>query len=244
MTSGSSVWITCSPDTIMKNSDAYKTSSRSYELSNSLVQLPDKRKNYCVCSFMKCIYVVGGRFTYQSKKTCLKYTTIDSKWKSIANLNNSRTFASCTVFEGKIVVSGGVLNRHKRFKSVEAYDHHENKWTYLPDMINERSGHGSISMGNKMFVIGGKLNKTCEVFDSTSSKFTAIKIIKGISMFYVVRMSLVSIGNKTLFFPKLNAPSKSEKFHSYDVLKDQWFVKKFDFFEVQSVISCSNFSLV
>ena len=61
---------------------------------------------------------------------------------------NERKFAACTVFEGKIVVSGGVQSN-----TVESYDFYENKWTYLPSMIEYRYFHGSVSVGNKLFVI-------------------------------------------------------------------------------------------
>ena len=62
--------------------------------------------------------------------------------------------------------------------SVEAYDYYENKLTYLPDMIERRDLHASVSMGNKIFVIGGFSTSNCEVFDSTSKKFTSIKCLK------------------------------------------------------------------
>ena len=80
-------------------------------------------------------------------------------------MNNQR---SCTVFEGKIVVPGGAHNGP--LKSVESYDHHENKWSYLPDMNCKRCDHGAVSISNKMFVIGGNWSTivTGEVFDSKS----------------------------------------------------------------------------
>ena len=40
---------------------------------------------------------------------------------------------ACTVFEGKIVVSGDINSNV--LKSVEAYDYYENKWTNLTNMI-------------------------------------------------------------------------------------------------------------
>ena len=85
-----------------------------------------------------------------------------------------RDFAACTVFEGKIVVTGGTDNRYK-LNSVEAYDYYENKLTYLPEMIERRYYHASVSMGNKMFVIGGEKTPSCEAFDCLSRKFTALK---------------------------------------------------------------------
>ena len=59
--------------------------------------------------------------------------------------------------------------------SVIAYDYYENQWTYLPDMIERRSLHSSVSLSNKLFVIGGENSITSEVFDSVNRKFSYIK---------------------------------------------------------------------
>ena len=111
-------------------------------------------------------------------------------------------------------------------------------------MINKRSHHGSLSMGNKMFVIGGVYNNTCEVFDSISRKFTAIKEIKGVDMDRLNYLRLVSIGNKIFVFPKLYWCHTFENFHIYDVLKDEWCVKEFDLFGFKDVDSCSKLPVV
>ena len=56
-------------------------------------------------------------------------------------------------------------------KSVELYDHNENKMNYLSDF--KRSGDAAVS--NKTFVVGGNWKFTGEVFKSKSRKFTNIK---------------------------------------------------------------------
>ena len=61
-------------------------------------------------------------------------------------------------------------------KSVEAYDHHENKWIILPDMIKSMRKHTYVVVGNKLIVIGG-YGRTCsEVYDSISRKFTIFSL--------------------------------------------------------------------
>ena len=87
-------------------------------------------------------------------------------------MKESRKCAACTVFEGKIVVSGGV-----DFNSVESYDYYENKWDYFPSMILNRCYHATVSTGNNLFVIGGwhMSRLSCEVFNSFTRKFTLIK---------------------------------------------------------------------
>ena len=77
-------------------------------------------------------------------------------------MNVKRYESTCTIFEGKIVVSGGLNNGS--LKSVEAYDNYEDKWTYLPDLIEEKACHTAVS--KKMFIIGGYWTTSCEVFDS------------------------------------------------------------------------------
>ena len=88
-------------------------------------------------------------------------------------MNENKRLASSTVFRSKVVVIGGWLKRQFSFctlKSVEAYCFYENKWTKLPDMLKARSGHGSVSLGNKMYVISRNLNDSCEVYDSITNK--------------------------------------------------------------------------
>ena len=89
-------------------------------------QLDVKYERCYICSFKQNLYVFESIFYYER---CLTYNIKNDKWSNIANMNDIRQNPACTVFEGKIVVSGG------RSKSVEAYDYYENKWTYLPDMI-------------------------------------------------------------------------------------------------------------
>ena len=89
----------------------------------------------------------------------------NDQWSPIENINEARYTAGCTVFEGKIIVTGGIHDWYE-IKSVEAYHYYENKWTYLPDMIEERCFHATVSMVNKMFVIGGHETSNCEMFNS------------------------------------------------------------------------------
>ena len=98
------------------------------------------------------------------------------KWSQIADMNEERLDPACTVYEGKIVVSGGTY-----LKSVEAYDYYDNKWTHLPDMIEKRYRHASVSMGSKLFVIGGYSMSSCETLDSFSRKFSYIKTCASIT---------------------------------------------------------------
>ena len=95
--------------------------------------------DFSVCSFMKSVYVIGGfynhhynismlnniqRYNRKIQSCCYKYDA--NKWTKVADLQKKRCFSACTVFEGKIVVTGG-SNSNGSLRSVEAYDHYDNK---------------------------------------------------------------------------------------------------------------------
>ena len=238
LTSCSSVWITRTQET--NNYDVSRLFPENYGVTNNIVRLPDSRIDYCACSFMKCLYVFGGlkHMRYNALKkfsTCKKYSLITGKWRSIPSLKILRYSAACTVFGGKIVVSGGYNT--SELTSVEAYDHHFKNWTTLPDMIESRYDHGAVSMGNKMFVIGGKYNLTCEVLNSVSRKFTCIRqLLIPENVGYA--MSGLTIGYKIIDFPKYTW-STEKKSLIYDVLTDKWEVKEIELISTNRVHSCS-----
>ena len=102
---------------------------------------------------------------------------IGDKWSAIAYWNVEGGKAASTLFKGKIVVSEGLKNNDDddELKSVESYDYYKKKWIHLPDMNEKRFHHAAVSMGNKMFVIGGNETSSCEIFDSFSRSFTSLK---------------------------------------------------------------------
>ena len=48
---------------------------------------------------------------------------------------------------------------------VEAYDHYLDKWTYMPNLTEEKFCHGSVAFGNKLHVIAGLNTQRCEAYD-------------------------------------------------------------------------------
>ena len=117
-----------------------------------------------------------------------------------------------------------------------------NNWTYLPDMIEKRFDHAAVSMGNKMFVISGEHYFSCEVFDSTSRKFTYIKKMLACASFERNVVRAVIIGHKIIVFPNLD--STYDEVHIYDTVIDQWCVRKLYIDDVKPVISCSKLPIV
>ena len=90
--------------------EMYSTKKKQWK---SLTCFTEKKDNYSVCSFMKSVYVIGGYSEkYGFLKHCLMYSKESDEWIKIASLNIERGCAACTVFEGKIVVTGGRDNNY------------------------------------------------------------------------------------------------------------------------------------
>ena len=177
--------------------------------------MPDERINFCVCSLMGNAYVSGGYIQQEIINSCLMFNAADCSWKEVAKMNISRSNASCTVFEGKIVVSGGYNNG--LLNTVEAYDHIANEWTNMLNMVEERCDHKSVAVKNKLFIVGGNTT-TCEVYDSGCGKFSSLKLLKEtIYGFLRSPSEVLSIENKLLIFKRYE-----KNVLIYDIEKDDW----------------------
>ena len=133
--------------------------------------------SFCVCAFMDKIYIVAGPENDKSLTRCMKFDTNDRSFKTIASLNEFRRFPACSVFQEKLVVSGG-NDSFDLFgvplDTVEVYDHVSDEWSHFSNMVSGRARHASIAARNKIFVSSGTGCGSCEVFDSVSNKFTFI----------------------------------------------------------------------
>ena len=187
-------------------------------------KLADMNKNrnfYSACSLMNNIFVIGGVYE-NSRNSCIKYNTKSNSWIEISNTIEGREYAACTVYEGRIVVSGGYNNPvGEALNTVEAYDHEADAWTSMPSMIQTRGFHKKIAFKNKLFVIGG--NKlTNEVFDSKN--FVVLK--RPADKIDSIRPNLIRptgaflIENKIFIFK-----SKRENVVVYDIDKEEWTIK-------------------
>ena len=151
--------------------EKYNISSNTWE---KVIDMYDCREKFCACSFMGSVYIVGG-YLEGSTSSCVQFDTKYQSWKTISRINQARFNASCAVFEGKVVVSGGYNDDHTRLNSVEAYDHVDDSWSCIPNMIETRFVHKSVAIRNKLYIVGGWTTRSCEVFDSCCNKFVLVK---------------------------------------------------------------------
>ena len=91
-------------------------------------------------------------------------------------------------------------------------------------MIEERYNHAAVSSSNKLFVIGGRRNPTCEVFHSHSRRFCYIKVCTHFSN-EMDFFQAVCIRNQIVVFGE-NRTECETKVCTYNVATTEW--KPFD----------------
>ena len=100
----------------------YSPTTKSWK---KLVGKYTNRANFCTCYFMGNVYIIGGAHSGKSSASCITFNTKNLTWKIIARMNEARSAAACSVFEGRIVVTGGI-NDNVELNTVESYDHVSN----------------------------------------------------------------------------------------------------------------------
>ena len=163
------------------------------------------------------------------------FDTKSYKWRQVNGLKVERMNAACAVFEGRVVICGG-RSEHEILKSVEAYDHAADEWTYMPSMIKERGLHKITTVRNKLFVVGGDLEDygSCEVFNSFSNTFVRIKSPPdSLDAEVGYPVEVISVGTKIFVFPDMLA-----EIAVYDVEKETWSVEKLEVTENLSSFAC------
>ena len=183
----------------------------------------DNRTGYCICSFMNKLYIIGGYNKCSSLLSALQFDpncTSNNKWNEVARMNQARDNAACVVFEGKIVVSGGLNINYRALSTVESYDVIGNEWLPMANMINTTYAHSLVAVRNKLFVFG--CTETCEVFDSSVNRFVLLKPPSTLFGFQDISGAL-SVGSRILIFK--HSPAK---LFSFDFVKNEWKEETFE----------------
>ena len=183
-----------------------------------------------ICVYANKIYFIGGSNTNyaSSSSECFSLDTIENSYNfNVENMKTPRNFFACTVFQEKIIASGGYGDRHD-LKTVEAYDSGSNTWSYVQSMNEVRANHGLVAINNKMFVFGG-MSKSCEMFDSFSNKYVFLKQPPDNIQFNLASTNIhtaFAIGKKVFIFEE-----NSKMVVVYSLDKDEWIEQSLDLAE-------------
>ena len=143
--------------------EKYSTATNAWEV---VAEMSGDVKEFCGCAFADKIFIIGA----VGGDSCSRFDTRDAKWARVAGTNEARESAACAVFEEKIVLCGG--NRETLLHTAESYDVFLDEWVPMPDMNVGNFCHSLVAVKSKLFVIG---TEACEVYDSTSRRFTLLQ---------------------------------------------------------------------
>ena len=143
-----------------------------------------------------------------------------------------RWAAACAVFEGRMVACGG--GRHgDTSRTVEVYDHVADTWAYMPKMVRERVFHHLVAVKCKLFVIGGRQD-SCEVYDSSSKKFSLLKSPAEVLKFdFKNAAGAISMGDRIIVFE-----DERKLVACYDLNKEQWSAESYGTDELYNFYGC------
>ena len=82
-------------------------------------------------------------------------------------------------------------------------------------MVESRANHISVTIKNKLYLVGGLLKSDIEVFDSFSYKFVLLKCSRNLRRYLI--SDVTTIGNKLVLFTSLDG-----LVFMYDVENDIW----------------------
>ena len=187
-----------------------------------------RRTNYCACDFMGDIYILGGFCTYNS----LVFEPKTNNIKEIAHFEQDKTDPACVVHYGRIIVSGGTGNSWNTERTVRIYDHVTEQWSYLPNMLVKRHRHVSLSVNNKLYMLGGYYNNTCEVLESGSKVFVFIKSMSSFNSLDRLKQCYnhyVVLGNKIVVINQFSLDAAV-----FDVESEEW-AEVEDFRNIKSI---------
>ena len=188
-----------------------------YNTWKKVASLSANQQEFSACAFMDKLYVIGGVDKDNVIiNSCVGLSLKDYSRKEVARLNEPRWDAACTVYGGRVVVSGGDSNDHHDLFTVEAYDHVANTWSYMPNMNKGRRSHKSVAIRNKLFVIGGFV-ANCEVFDSYCNSFVIMKPPKLNNFDIEITPPIVAFENKLILLDL-----DDRLMVCYDLDNDKW----------------------
>ncbi|MAT34945.1 MAG: galactose oxidase [Ponticaulis sp.] len=103
-------------------------------------------------------HVVGGRTVSGGNSAVHEaYSLADDKWVTLAPMPKGQGGLASGVIDGKLYAFGGEYfdNGGGVYPETWVYDPASDSWSAGPDMMSPRHGLGGVTVGNRIFAIGG-----------------------------------------------------------------------------------------
>ncbi|XP_068744558.1 kelch-like protein 12 [Montipora capricornis] len=134
----------------------------------------------------KFIYLIGGMSMQEvtEVKTVQRYDVEKQTWSPVADMLEPRYELSAVNFKNRyIFVFGGTDGSSHRecLKTVERYDPHIDRWSYVSSMHQPRSSAFAFVHNEKIYVIGGERGEDviptdCELYDPVTDDWQVARV--------------------------------------------------------------------
>jgi N-acetylneuraminic acid mutarotase len=143
------------PSAPAATNEAYDPASDSWEQKEPM---PTPRQHLASASFDGKLYVIGGRIDSLTSNVNSNemYDPAQDSWTKLSSMPSKRggLAAAASSTDGGIYVFGGE-SPTGTFRNSERYNAGDGTWESAPDMPNGRHGLAAVSVGSKIFVVGG-----------------------------------------------------------------------------------------
>jgi N-acetylneuraminic acid mutarotase len=138
--------------------------------------LPHERHDFAVVNKGAEVFVIAGADSTAKRCQDVDVFNLDTKERySLAPLKEGRSRTAAVIFQGKLLVIGGLgltggsPPRQMPTSSVECYDFNTKKWSFFPPMTRARDGHCACVYDGKVYVFGGRLQDFNDVQANTTT---------------------------------------------------------------------------
>ncbi|MEQ2261801.1 hypothetical protein XENORESO_016011, partial [Xenotaenia resolanae] len=132
----------------------------------------EKRLNATAVYWDDEVYILGGSTCQGFEKRIDCYNIPHQRMYSRMEMPSPRNKLAACVCQGKIYISGGIVQNHLPVDLFESFDTHTNSWQVETNLLTARCCHGSVEVNGLIYVCGGGLMRdhfriidTCEVYD-------------------------------------------------------------------------------
>ncbi len=165
------------PNRILRGSNRLVTGTGSWKNG---APLPSFRYEFASTFVGDDIYVIGGVWlpsVWFPTSLVEVYSSKTNSWKQVTPYPKLVHHTSAVSVNGLLYVVGGNGIRIAPKNDLYAYDPKKDSWIRMPDMPTARGAHVAVAIGNKIYAIGGGINKrpvpVVEVFDTKTQKWEA-----------------------------------------------------------------------
>ena len=194
-------------------------------------KLPDTLSKVCGAGAVNVddqVFVLGGWYGRENKMECLDM--IDRKWLPKSDLLQKVRWPIVAVADHKIFVLFNTDSVNDEFKDgdclqLQCYDVKSEKWEFcaaLPDSIQETWGASAVSVGKKIFVVGGD-ERLCLCYDVPENNWTMLKSPSHMHAYGAA----VHVGKKIVLCGGQDPNEWLDSIESFDVKRGTWQISKF-----------------